>query len=57
MLIIIIIITTTKMPPHTLDVMITLQTLNICGSVGVKVKIQVSIKKNFTHIYTYIRLK
>ena len=54
LIIIIIIITTTKMPPRTLDVMVTLQTLNICGSVGGKSQdSSFQKKKLYTHIHLY----
>ena len=53
-IIIIIITTTTKMPPRTLDVMVTLQTLNICGSVGGKSQdSSFQKKKLYTHIHLY----
>ena len=40
------------MPPHTLDVMVTLQTLNICGSVGGKSQDSSFHKKKTLHTYT-----
>ena len=54
LIIIIIIITTTKMSPRTLDVMVTLQILNICGSMGGKSQdSSFQKKKLYTHIHLY----